>query len=348
VREEKRKKRAYDDDEDDSDAKDKYHGLKASSILELLSTKLASKAETVALEFLDMHATKVCSGKEWEKQSKARVLQIVQRKTLNIKEGDLFDAVVAWGKAECKRQSKDTSADNVRTILADVLQHIRFPCMAMDEVATKVTPSSILSGDQMLQVFTYLGSNEEKRKSMRMPWPTKQREPRRPPNFFTWDANLKHYSLQLSEKNMVLTSTDPNAWQMAGGSKELTKGKHEWEIVINQYDTANSYNVIIGVVPTYFTNWTYNSWLGSSTTAPGWGYVTGNGYKTTHNAGQTAYGAKANQGDTVKVKLDLESHTIEFFVNGRTLGVAFTDVYAPVRPAISMVRTQKCTLRFTR
>jgi len=257
--------------------------------------------------------------------------------------------VVAWGKAECKRQSNDTTPDNVRKVLADVLPHIRFPCMEMVEVATKVRLSSLLSSDLLMQLFAYMGGNEYKQKSMRLPWPTIQREHGGPPNF-SWDANLKHSGLQLSGKNMVLTSTDPNTWQMAGGSKELTQGKHEWEIVLNQCDAANRFSIIVGVVPTYFTNWRYPSCLGTSATAPapGWGYVIHNGYKTTHNAGLTAYGTKANQGDTVKVRLDLESHTIAFFVNGRSLGVAFTDVYGPVRPAISMVSTQKCTLRFTR
>ncbi len=295
-----------------------------------------------------MHAPKAMKTPEWLGLEQKRVLQLVQRSTLNIKEGDLFEAVVAWGKAEAKRQTIEATPENLRTkILDKVLGHVRFPCMAMDEVATKVTPTQILTGEQMLQVFTYLGLTRDKASKMKMPYPTVPRTGRRPPNFFSWDQNNKHYSMQLSDRNMTCYTTDPNNWQCLSGNLELKKGVHEWECVLTQYDSQNGYNVVIGVVPSYWNNWSVASWIGASATAPGWAYICGNGYKTNTNTGQQYYGGRvAAQGDVIKTRLDLDKHTIEFSLNGQSMGVAFTDVYGPVRPAISLCRPQRVQLRF--
>jgi len=349
VKERKKKKniKGDDEEEDAEDLKEKYKGLKSSTIVKrLLDDKLNSRDETIALEFFDMHAAKAVKASDWNRVDKKRMKEFVQRKTISIPEAELFEAVVSWAKAQLKTAGKDGSNDNIRSELSEILPHIRFPTMTMEEIATKVTPTSILTGEQTLAIFTYLGSSKDKQKSMKMPYPTKQREPRKPLSWFTWSPDHKHYSLQLSEKNMVAMSTDPNSWWSCGGNIEYKKGVHEWEVQLTQYDPNQSYNVVIGVVPSSYSNWSNNSWIGSSTTAPGWAFVTGNGYKTSTNSGQQGYGTNARQGDAVKLKLDVDKHTLEFFVNNRSLGVAFTDVYGPVRPALSLIRTQKVTLKF--
>jgi len=344
VVERKGKKKGKDDDDGD-DAKDKYSGLKVETIIKQWETS-KGKDEKIALEFIDINMSAVLKNADFIKLDKKRVLELVKRNTLNVKEGDLFEGIVIWGRAECKRTNLDASADNVRKVLEEILPLIRFPAMAMEEVATKVTPAQVLTSEQTLAVFTYLGSSKDKQKNMKMPYPTKPREGRRPPNWFTWSPSHKHHSLQLSEKNTVIVSTDPNYWQSVGSDIELKSGVHEWEIVLNQYDTGNSYNVVIGVVPSHFTQWSSSTWVGSGTGSPGWAFVTGNGYKTGTNTGQTYFGQAARQGDTVRTRLDLDKHTIEFFVNGTSQGVAFTDVTGPVRPAISVIRPQRLTLQF--
>jgi len=344
VVERKGKKKGKDDD-DDGDSKDKYSGYKVETAIKQWETS-KGKDEKIALEYIDINLSAIMKTPEWTKLEKKRVVEICKRNTLNVKEGDLFEGVVTWAKAECKRTNIDNNGENLRKVLEDILPLIRFPAMAMEEVATKVTPTSVLLSDQMLTIFTYLGSSKDKQKNMKMAYNTKPREGRRPPNWFSWSNNHKHHSLQLSDKNSVIVSTDPNYWQSIGADIELKSGVHEWEVVLNQYDTNNSYNVVIGCVPTHFNQWTSSTWIGSSTSAPGWAFVTGNGYKTGTNTGQTYYGSAARQGDTVRTRLDLDKRTIEFFVNNTSQGVAFTDVYGPVRPAISVIRPQRLTLQF--
>jgi len=344
VVERKGKKKGKDDD-DDGDSKDKYSGYKVETAIKQWETS-KGKDEKIALEFIDINLAAVLKTPEFLKLDKKRIVEICKRNTLNIKEGDLFEGVVTWAKGECKRTNLDSSPESLRKVLDEILPLIRFPAMAMEEVATKVTPTSVLQSDQMLQIFTYLGSSKDKQKTIKMPYPTKPREGRRPPNWFSWSTNHKHHSVQLLDKNSVIVSTDPNYWQSVGADIELKTGVHEWEVVLNQYDTGNSYNVVIGCVPSHFNQWTSSTWIGSSTTAPGWAFVTGNGYKTGTNTGQTYYGTAARQGDTVRTRLDLDKRTIEFFVNNTSQGVAFTDVYGPVRPAISLIRSQRVTLQF--
>jgi hypothetical protein len=333
------------EDEDEDTQRDKYKGLKVDSLLKYLDGKLSTKDENLALEFFDIYISKICKSDEWLKLDKKKILNYVQRNRLNIREGELFESVVAWGKAECKRNSKDVNAENTRACISDIISHIRFPTMGMDEVATKVSPTYLLKSDEVLAIFTYLGSTEEKKKNIKMAFPTKPRDPRRPPNWFTWSDSYKHYSIQLKDKNTVAYTTDPNNWQNLGGSTELTKGTHEWEVVLNSYDTGNGNNVVIGVVPSSFSNWTYGSWIGSSTTVPGWAFICGSGYKANESSGSSSYGSKCVQGDVIKVKLNLTKNTLEFFINNKSQGTAFTNVYGPVRPAISLIRTQTCTLR---
>jgi len=143
----------------------------------------------------------------------------------------------------------------------------------------------------------------------------------------------------------MVASTSYSSWCSVFGDTELTSGSHEWEIALDQYDTSNSYNVAVGVVPSSFTNWQHNTLIGYSTSSTGWGYICGNGNKV-NNSGPVYYGTPATQGAVIRVRLDLDKHTIEFLVNNVSQGVAYTNVYGPVRPALSLVQNQRCTLRF--
>jgi hypothetical protein len=62
--------------------------------------------------------------------------------------------------------------------------------------------------------------------------------------------------------------------------------------------------------------------------------------------GMEAYGRTCYTGDKIKVKLDCDKQTIEFFINDASQGVAFTNVPVPVRPAISMYGSNTAKLTF--
>jgi len=78
------------------------------------------------------------------------------------KEGVALDAALAWAKAEMKRNPPKLATDakegeGLRVTLGEVFNCIRLPLLDLNEVALKITPNNLLSQDQMLALFTYLG-----------------------------------------------------------------------------------------------------------------------------------------------------------------------------------------------
>jgi hypothetical protein len=86
----------------------------------------------------------------------------------------LFRAVSRWGTCELKRQNLLDTPENKRVILADVLMKIRFPSMSMEEIATHVTPSGLLTSPQLLEIFSYVGITD-KSKFKKISWLTTPR-----------------------------------------------------------------------------------------------------------------------------------------------------------------------------
>jgi len=229
--------------------------------------------------------------------------------------------------------------------LGDMLLSIRFPAMTMGDVASKVTTSGLLTSKEILEIYTYLGTKEEDRAKIKIVWNTKARVGRRAPNFFSWDAVNKGSAIVISETDKNQVSSTGSSWMSVYGDVELSEGTHEWEIQLDAVDTSNSYNIVIGVLPTSVSSYaTLSNPVGYSGTA-GWSFVTGNGQKC-NNSYPASYGSAAAVTSTVRVKLDLDAHTLEFFVNDTSNGVAFTNVYGPVRPSVSFINSQKITLKF--
>ena len=81
-----------------------------------------------------------------------------------------------------------------------------------------------------------------------------------------------------------------------------------------------------------------------------WGLACGTAKRLSHGSTfLNSLGRKHNlfrEGDAVGVMLDLSDHTMEFYRNGKPLGIFFTDVYGPVIPAVSFCRHKTLTLRF--
>jgi len=335
------KKKKKDEKKDGKRRSDPYKDFDIKTILKTLATAKA-KEEKLAYEFVDIYATKIFKLSDFKKLDAKILKNILKRDTLNIKEGDLFDAVVEWGKNEAKDEK--ASSETLAKILVDILPLVRFPAMSMTEVAAKVTQSGLIPSDLILSLFTYLGTSADNRKSIKMPWPTKARVGRRPPNWFSWDPINKGSAIILSEENLVANCSG-GSWISCFGDTTLEEGVHEWELVLDTYDTSNSYNIVVGVIPSTTTNYGSMSNPAGYSGNDGWTFVTGNGQKC-NNSYPTTYGTSAGQGAVVRIKVDMDAKTIEFFVNDASQGVAYSNLASSVRPAMSMINNQKVTLRF--
>jgi len=233
--------------------------------------------------------------------------------------------------------------------MGELLSHVRFPLMTTQDIAVSVAPSSLLDSNQILDLFTYLGMKGSSDKKPKLPkslecFNSKERKGRKPPCWFKFDQTMKHTSLILSNEGLTVASNTTSYYQPIFGDIEITDGVHEWEIELTQF-YVNAYSVMVGVVPTSYTNYTSSQMIGYSGHIPGWSYAAGQGQKY-YNGSQTAYGRTCAQGDVVRVRLDMDKKNIEYFVNDQSQGIAYTGITGPVRPAMSMYGTNTVTLRF--
>lgn len=139
----------------------------------------------------------------------------------------------------------------------------------------------------------------------------------------TWDSVNKGSGVTLS--NGGLTATIPNRSNTVRATLSRNSGKWYWEIRCDSISNAN-----IGIV---------NSLAGVETTDVSINamyYYSYNGYKW--NGTSVAYGAPYSTGDIISVLLDLDNGTIEFWKNGVSQGVAFTNVKSlgDVYPAVTL------------
>lgn len=110
----------------------------------------------------------------WDTLPRDRLQAILDSSKLSIDEVDLFRAVSRWGSCELKRSNLLDTSDNKRIILTDVITKIRFPTMTMEEIATHVSPSGLLTSSQLLEIFSYVGTSD-KSKAKKTSWNTTPR-----------------------------------------------------------------------------------------------------------------------------------------------------------------------------
>lgn len=231
--------------------------------------------------------------------------------------------------------------------MEDIIPFIRFPVMNAEDIGKKVSPMGLLSNAQVLDLFTYMakvsaGLKPKLGKSLK--FGNKVRKGREPPTWFRWDKKLKHSSIQLSDDRLTVKST-ATTYQPIFGDTVLEKGISEWEI---QIDTmySNTYSLNIGVVPAKSTGWSSSQMIGYSGHVEGWAYACGHGQK--YHQTQTSYGKVCSGGDVVKVRMNCDKKELEFFLNDKSLGIAYTGITLPVRPAMSLYGTNSVTLQFPR
>lgn len=137
------------------------------------------------------------------------------------------------------------------------------------------------------------------------------------------DPNYKGSGVVLSNNDKTAFLPPGNA-NTAVGILPISKGKKYWEVVID-FGT----NALIGVTRD-------GENLSSNTYTSGGSRYYGNSghiYRTS----ATSYGESFTTGDIIGVALDMDNGTIEFYKNGVSQGVAFSDVLTleSVRPSVT-------------
>ncbi|XP_070798447.1 BTB/POZ domain-containing protein 6 isoform X2 [Pituophis catenifer annectens] len=88
---------------------------------------------------------------------------IVMREALNTKEVVVFEAVLNWAEAECKRQGLPITPRNKRNVLGKALYLVRIPTMTLEEFANGAAQSDILTLEERHNIFLwYTAANKPK------------------------------------------------------------------------------------------------------------------------------------------------------------------------------------------
>jgi len=73
----------------------------------------------------------------------------------------LFEAVIRWCNADAKKSESKGQTEATR----ELIRHVRFPLMTPSEVAVVVTKSGLLTSDELLALYQYVSTNDEKLKA---------------------------------------------------------------------------------------------------------------------------------------------------------------------------------------
>ena len=135
------------------------NNLDAANVFSVLP--LAQKFEEEQLvqhcwELIDKNTEDIVRSDEFAGLDKCLVEGIVQRESLNIREFDLFKAVVRWASRETERQGLNLNDDVKRQVLGEgIVKAIRFPLMTQNEFMSVVPDSNILTTKEIINLMKH-------------------------------------------------------------------------------------------------------------------------------------------------------------------------------------------------
>ncbi|WP_432664886.1 SPRY domain-containing protein [Wukongibacter baidiensis] len=154
----------------------------------------------------------------------------------------------------------------------------------------------------------------------------------------TLNQNDKESSLELSNGNLSVNNPG-GSYRGIRATKEVTSGKWYYEVKIEEGGRIDA--AMVGVT-------TKDEVLNHGTSIDSLQYgrvYRGNGTTWINNK---SYGEVYNVGDTIGVALDMDNGTIEFYKNGESQGIAYTDLLSlnEVYPFLIIYDTGKMTANF--
>ncbi|KAF7287889.1 hypothetical protein GWI33_000236 [Rhynchophorus ferrugineus] len=157
--------------------------------------------------------------------------------------------------------------------------------------------------------------------------------------WFTFDPILSGPGLQYSDDNSTVTG---EGWEhrIALGSVGFSRGVHYWEFTIDKYDADT--DPAFGIARIDVTR---DKMLGKDD--KGWAMYIDRQRSWFQHAGAHEQRVEGgiHVGSTIGVLLDLNQHTLQFYVNEEPQGaIAFRDLYGVFYPAVSINRGVSVTV----
>ena len=111
------------------------------------------KLEKKCLELTDLKTSEAVACDAFTDINEATLAHILKRDSLNVKEVDLFKAVLKWSEAECSRKGIEANAKNKRATMGNTIYQILFSSMTLHDFAKNVSQSGILTPEEMVLFY---------------------------------------------------------------------------------------------------------------------------------------------------------------------------------------------------
>jgi hypothetical protein len=299
-----------------------------------------------AHEYVEMFGKDIFKkNKEWTDQKYELVEEIVKSDKLNAKELEVFDAVVAWGEAECKRQKLSADKpEDLKKALKGLFALIRFPCMGLQDIAVSVEKTKLLEQQQLLALFTYLGQKSSSDSKPTLDdclkgMITKERKGRTPFGVFSFDSSNKGSMMTLSNDDKTVKQTSgSNQWNSVCCKEWVKSGVHVVKMRID--GDSGSHWLFLGVVARSYSGYndTSSGYIGHDSVS--WGFSNGGGYPYAYSSGSSRnYGTVYRQGDVITMTLDMDNKNVSYKVNDNDYSVCFTGLPDEVTVAVTTYDT---------
>ncbi|SPQ95478.1 B30.2/SPRY domain-containing protein [Plasmodiophora brassicae] len=150
-----------------------------------------------------------------------------------------------------------------------------------------------------------------------------------------WDETKLSSDLAIDNQGLrVRNLGSKDKWRACGGLLSYQSGRRYFEVFIEECpSSSNNWKICVGIIPKGFDFSHQKLWIGAQSS---WGYIAGTGGKGFDSGRSTNYGSKFGKGDRIGVLMDFDNLTLEFFKNGVSQGIAFTQLKGPVFPAVSL------------
>lgn len=104
-------------------------------------------------KFIDREAKDVLESSEFFEMERSDLIELVKRNTLNVKEIELFIAIIKWAENECKKLGLDATVERRQILGDDIIYNLRFPVMEENEFNNVVKRTNLLTEEETRDVL---------------------------------------------------------------------------------------------------------------------------------------------------------------------------------------------------
>lgn len=125
------------------------------NILEQVHLYDGKNLEAKCMAFIYDHAEDVLKSQAFTSLCPSCVDHIVKADELVVKERLVYEAGMKWADKECKRRNLEVTDGNLRTVLGNILFHVRFPLLDPVYFTNAVSTRELLDFKEIIAIYQY-------------------------------------------------------------------------------------------------------------------------------------------------------------------------------------------------